>query len=108
MATLQFTPLTSQVSPLLWHQLSKLKIDVLKLSTDSIGLDATYGAGRTIIDRETGKDIPLGCTLNASGDGFSKETFTYALSFATAPWAERALPQASIKRLGRIWDRVQL
>lgn len=84
MATLQFTPFTSQVSPQLWHQLSKLKIDVLKLSKDSISLDATYGAGRTIVDRETGKDIPLGCTLNASGDGFSKDTFTPAANVAVA------------------------
>ncbi|CAG7846613.1 Ubiquitin-like modifier-activating enzyme ATG7 AltName: Full=ATG12-activating enzyme E1 ATG7; AltName: Full=Autophagy-related protein 7 [Serendipita indica DSM 11827] len=84
MATLQFTPFTSQVSPQLWHQLSKLKIDVLKLSKDSISLDATYGAGRTIVDRETGKDIALGCTLNASGDGFSKDTFTPAANVAVA------------------------
>lgn len=77
MAALQFSPFTSQVSPQLWHQLSKLKIDVLKLSQDSLELQATYGAGRTIVDRETGKDISMGCVLSASGDGFLKDRFAY-------------------------------
>jgi ubiquitin-like modifier-activating enzyme ATG7 len=77
MSNLQFTPFTSQVSPQLWHQLSKLKIDVLKLSQDSLPLDATYAAGRTTVDRETGKEIGLGCILNASGDGFLKDRFAY-------------------------------
>jgi ubiquitin-like modifier-activating enzyme ATG7 len=77
MAALQFSPFTSQVSPQLWHQLSKLKIDVLKLSQDSLQLSATYGAGRTIVDRESGKDIGMGCMLSASGDGFLKDRFAY-------------------------------
>ncbi|KAG8813524.1 Autophagy protein 7 [Serendipita sp. 399] len=84
MSTLQFTPFTSQVSPQLWHQLSKLKIDVLKLSKDSIPLDATYGAGRTVVDRETGKEIGVGCIFTASGDGFSKDQFSPAPNVAIA------------------------
>jgi ubiquitin-like modifier-activating enzyme ATG7 len=78
MAAVQFTPFTSQVSPQLWHQLSRLKIDVLKLSKDSIPIDATYGGGRTIVDRETGKEIGMGCMFNASGEGFFKDRFAYA------------------------------
>ncbi|PVG00195.1 E1-like protein-activating [Serendipita vermifera] len=84
MSNLQFTPFTSQVSPQLWHQLSKLKIDVLKLSQDSIPLDATYSAGRTTVDRETGKEIGLGCVLNASGDGFLKDRFAPSPNVAIA------------------------
>jgi hypothetical protein len=67
------------VSPQLWHQLSRLKIDVLKLSEDSLPLLATYSAGRTIVDRETSKEIGLGCTLNASGDGFLQDRFACVL-----------------------------
>ncbi|KAG8797034.1 Autophagy protein 7 [Serendipita sp. 398] len=84
MSALQFTPFTSQVSPQLWHQLSKLKIDVLKLSKDSIPLNATYGAGRTVVDRETGKEIGIGCILNASGDGFIQDQFSPAPNVAIA------------------------
>ncbi|KIM30916.1 hypothetical protein M408DRAFT_272509 [Serendipita vermifera MAFF 305830] len=87
MAALQFSPFTSQVSPQLWHQLSKLKIDVLKLSQDSIDLKATYGAGRTIVDRESGKDIGMGCMLSASGDGFLKDRFAPAANVAIASGA---------------------
>jgi Ubiquitin-like modifier-activating enzyme ATG7 N-terminus len=75
MTAVQFTPLQSQVSPQLWHQLSKLKIDVLRLSEDYVPIAATYAPGRTVVDRESGKEIGLGCTFNVSGEGLTKEIF---------------------------------
>jgi len=75
MTAVQFTPFQSQVSPQLWHQLSKLKIDVLRLSSDSVPVIATYAPGRTVVDRESGKEIGLGCIFNVGGEGLTKETF---------------------------------
>ena len=75
MTAVQFTPFQSQVSPQLWHQLSKLKIDVLRLSADSIPVAATYASGRVVVDRESGKEFGLGCTFNVGGEGLTKEAF---------------------------------
>ena len=75
MTAVQFTPFQSQVSPQLWHQLSKLKIDVLRLSEDHVPVAATYGPGRTIVDRESGKEIGLSCTFNVGGEGLTKGSF---------------------------------
>jgi hypothetical protein len=75
MTAVQFTPFQSQVSPQLWHQLSKLKIDVLRLSADYIPVAATYGPGRIVVDRESGKEIGLGCTFNIGGEGLTTEAF---------------------------------
>ncbi|SRR5258706_16083766 len=75
MTAVQFTPFQSQVSPQLWHQLSKLKIDVLRLSADHVPVAATYGPGRIVVDRESGKEIGLGCTFNVGGEGLAKEAF---------------------------------
>lgn len=75
MTAVQFTQFQSQVSPQLWHQLTKLKIDVLRLSADSIPVSATYAPGRVVTDRESGKEIGLGCTLNVGGEGLSKQAF---------------------------------
>ncbi|KAF8523725.1 hypothetical protein BU17DRAFT_63663 [Hysterangium stoloniferum] len=70
MAILQFAPHTSLVQPALWHELTRLKIDVLKLSEDSLPIVASYGPGRTIVDRESGKEIPLSGNLSVAGEAF--------------------------------------
>ncbi|KAI0340301.1 E1-like protein-activating [Trametopsis cervina] len=71
MTIVQFAPFTSLVEPGFWHSLTDLKIDVLKLSDHSVPVSASYGAGRSIVDRETGKEIALGCNLTVSGDAFT-------------------------------------
>lgn len=76
MPILQFTPLSSLVQPSLWHKLSDLKIDVLKLSEEAVPLRASYTIGRTVKDRETGQEIALPCSLTVGGDGF-EEDFKY-------------------------------
>ena len=68
-STVQFAPLSSLVHPSLWHRLTELKLDVLRLSDESIPLTATYTTGRTVKDRETGKEVPLGCLVSVEGDG---------------------------------------
>lgn len=72
MTIIQFQPFSSLVEPGFWHALTNLKIDVLKLADDFIPLTASYSPGRTITDRETGKEIALGCNLTVAGDAFSE------------------------------------
>ena len=71
--TLQFTPFSSLVQPSFWHELTRLKIDVLRLSEDTIEINGSYAAGRSVVDRETGNEIGLGCNLTVGVDAFEKE-----------------------------------
>ncbi|KAH0831017.1 hypothetical protein J3R83DRAFT_13502 [Lanmaoa asiatica] len=70
MPVVQFAPFASLVQPAFWHELTTLKIDVLRLSQDSFPLSASYSVGRSIRDRETGQDVPLGCNLSLGADAF--------------------------------------
>jgi ubiquitin-like modifier-activating enzyme ATG7 len=70
MPILQFAPHTSLVQPALWHELTRLKIDVLKLSEDSLPIVGSYGPGRTIVDRESGQEIALSGSLSVAGEAF--------------------------------------
>jgi ubiquitin-like modifier-activating enzyme ATG7 len=63
MTIVQFTPFSSLVQPAFWHELTSLKIDVLKLSDDALPIVASYAVGRTVKDRESGNDVALGCNL---------------------------------------------
>ncbi|KAG8876401.1 Autophagy protein 7 [Tulasnella sp. 331] len=72
-SVMQFTPFSSVVQPAFWHELTKLKIDVLKLSQEAVTIYGTYSIGRSVTDRETGKEVTLGCNLSLGGDAFSKE-----------------------------------
>ncbi|KAG9102322.1 Autophagy protein 7 [Ceratobasidium sp. UAMH 11750] len=82
MTVIQFTPLSSLVQPAFWHDLVRLKIDVLKLSSESQAVTASYSAGKTIVDRETGQDVALGCQLVLGGDGLNPQSSipTHAVS----------------------------
>ena len=81
MTVLQFAPFSSLVQPAFWHELTSLKIDVLRLSDDSVTINASYALGKSIKDRETGKDIALGCNLTVGGGSFSNDSFQYAAHF---------------------------
>lgn len=71
MVTIQFTPFSSTVSPAFWHALVKLKLDVLKLDQEEIPVIASYAAGRTITDRETGAGISLPSSVTLDENAFS-------------------------------------
>ncbi|KAG8714567.1 Autophagy protein 7 [Ceratobasidium sp. 423] len=71
MTVIQFTPFSSLVQPAFWHDLVRLKIDVLKLSAESQPIIASYSAGKSVVDRETGQDVALGCQIVLGGDGFN-------------------------------------
>ncbi|KAI0634643.1 E1-like protein-activating [Trametes polyzona] len=71
MTIVQFAPFQSLVQPAFWHALTNLKIDVLRLSDDALPVHATYSSGRAVKDRETGKEIALGCNLTLGDDAFS-------------------------------------
>ncbi|PPQ66819.1 hypothetical protein CVT24_008678 [Panaeolus cyanescens] len=75
MPILQFTPLSSLIQPSLWHTLTNLKLDVLKLSDDALSLKGSYAPGRTVRDRETGVDVALGCSLTVGGEGLNVEEY---------------------------------
>lgn len=49
-----------------------MKIDVLRLSDEAIPVSGSYSIGRSIRDRETGQDIPLGCNLTVGEDAYQK------------------------------------
>lgn len=72
MPVVQFAPFASLVQPGFWHELTKLKIDVLRLSDESVTANGSYTIGRSIRDRETGQDIALGCNLVLGTDAFEK------------------------------------
>lgn len=67
----QFTPFSSVVQPSFWHELTKLKIDVLKLSEEFLSVTATYSTGRSVTDRETGNEVDLGCHFTIGEDAFN-------------------------------------
>ncbi|KAI9510094.1 hypothetical protein F5148DRAFT_1182407 [Russula earlei] len=69
MPIVQFAQFSSIVQPTFWHELSKLKLEVLRLSEETVTLTATYSAGRTIKDRNTGQDVALGCNITVGGEG---------------------------------------
>ncbi|KAI0088341.1 E1-like protein-activating [Irpex rosettiformis] len=71
MTIVQFSPFTSLVEPGFWHSLTDLKIDVLKLADHSVPVTASYTAGRSIVDRETGNEIALGCNVTVGADSFT-------------------------------------
>ncbi|CAE6461216.1 unnamed protein product [Rhizoctonia solani] len=73
MPVIQFTPLSSLVQPAFWHDLVRLKIDVLKLSAESQPVIASYSAGKSIVDRETGQNVALGCQMVLGGEAFDKQ-----------------------------------
>ncbi|KAL1948012.1 hypothetical protein VTO73DRAFT_12087 [Trametes versicolor] len=70
MPIVQFAPFQSLVQPAFWHALTNLKIDVLRLSDDAVPVNANYAIGRSVKDRETGKEIALGCNLSVGDDAF--------------------------------------
>ncbi|KAA1475649.1 E1-like protein-activating [Dentipellis sp. KUC8613] len=73
MPTVQFAQFSSLVQPTLWHELTRLKLEVLRLSDASVPLTASYTAGRTIKDRNTGAEVALGCNFSVGGEGFDKD-----------------------------------
>ncbi|KII83394.1 hypothetical protein PLICRDRAFT_47280 [Plicaturopsis crispa FD-325 SS-3] len=70
MPIVQFAPFSSLVEAGFWHALTNLKIDVLRLSDESLPITASYTAGRSVTDRETGQEIPLSCNLAVGADAF--------------------------------------
>ncbi|KAJ7927610.1 hypothetical protein B0H13DRAFT_1971142 [Mycena leptocephala] len=71
-AIVQFTPFSSLVQPAFWHELTSLKIDVLRLSDEALPITGSYSVGRSVTDRETGNEIALGCNLSVGPESFDK------------------------------------
>ena len=73
MPIVQFAPFSSLVQPSFWHELTDIKIDVLQLSDAAIPITGSYSIGRSVIDRESGKEIALGCNLSVGSESFDKD-----------------------------------
>ena len=69
MPVVLFAQFSSIVQPTFWHELSRLKLEVLRLSDDSVNLTASYSSGRTIKDRNTGQEVALSCNITVGGKG---------------------------------------
>ena len=69
MPLVHFAQFSSIVQPTFWHELSRLKLEVLRLSDQTVTLTASYSAGRTIKDRNTGQEVALGCNIAVGGEG---------------------------------------
>ena len=69
MPFVQFSTFSSLVQPTLWNELTRLKLEVLRLSEDNVPLTATYSVGKTIKDRNTGQEIELGCNITVGAEG---------------------------------------
>jgi ubiquitin-like modifier-activating enzyme ATG7 len=73
---LSFQPLSSHISPTFWHALTKLKIDVLKLSSDNVPIQGNFDWGKWVWDKNAdagkGKEVGLGggCALEIDQDAF--------------------------------------
>jgi ubiquitin-like modifier-activating enzyme ATG7 len=72
MPVVHFAQFSSIVQPTFWHELSRLKLEVLRLSDETVTLTASYSAGRTIKDRNTGQEVSLGCNIAVGGEGLSE------------------------------------
>ena len=65
---LQFAPFSSQISSSFWASLAKVKVDRLQLSQESIEVLGRYSMGRSVVDRATGKIVPLPVGLHIDGE----------------------------------------
>ncbi|KAG6889088.1 hypothetical protein C0995_003941 [Termitomyces sp. Mi166 len=84
MPIVQFAPFSSLIQPSFWHELTNIKIDVLRLSDATISITGSYSVGRSVTDRESGREIALGCNLSVGPESFSKETKTLPGSITTS------------------------
>ncbi|KAJ8482112.1 hypothetical protein ONZ45_g15064 [Pleurotus djamor] len=73
MPIVQFAPFSSLVQPSFWHELTSLKVDVLRLSDDSVPITASYTTGKSFKDRDTGQEIALGCNITVGSESFEKD-----------------------------------
>lgn len=85
MPVAQFAPFASLVQPGFWHELTRMKIDVLRLSEESLTVTGSYSTGRSIRDRETGQDVALGCNLSVGTDAFEKSPQYVAIIVSREP-----------------------
>jgi ubiquitin-like modifier-activating enzyme ATG7 len=73
MPIVQFAPFSSLIQPSFWHELTNLKIDVLRLSDEALPISGSYSTGRSVKDRETGQEIVLGCNLSVGAESFDQD-----------------------------------
>lgn len=82
MPVVQFAPFSSLVQPGFWHELTRLKIDILRLSDESLTVNGSYSVGRSVRDRETGQDVALGCNLVLGAAAFEQPSQVPPMSVA--------------------------
>ncbi|KAM6493777.1 hypothetical protein JOM56_010138 [Amanita muscaria] len=73
MPVVLFAPFSSLVEPSFWHNLTDLKVDVLKLNDDALQVFASYTTARYIKDSKTGQDRAVSSPLRVSGESLQNE-----------------------------------
>lgn len=66
----QFSPFSTSIAPNFWHSLTKIKLQILKLSDESIPIHGSFTKGRTTVDRQTGQKIGFGDIFELDGNAF--------------------------------------
>ena len=84
MPTVQFAQFSSLVQPTFWHDLTRLKLEVLRLSDEQVPLNASYTLGKTVKDRNTGQEVALGCNISVGGESFNE-----GLRYGALIWCDR-------------------
>lgn len=74
MPLVKFAPFGATIHPSFWQQLASVKIDRLQLSEDAIPIRAEYSTGKSILDRQTGEQVSLGCNIAVDGSSFNEQS----------------------------------
>ncbi|GLB36667.1 putative E1-like protein-activating [Lyophyllum shimeji] len=116
MPLVQFAPFSSLIHPSFWHELTNLKIDVLRLSDEALPISGSYSVGRSVTDRESGSEIALACNLTVGSESFDKEikaspgTILASGTFKNYNTIEefKAADKAALfnHEVNKIWDRI--
>ncbi|EIW75651.1 E1-like protein-activating [Coniophora puteana RWD-64-598 SS2] len=115
MEVVKFVSFSSIVHPGFWHELTRVKIDVLKLSDDTLTIGGSYAPGRSIKDRETGGEIAMPCNFALGEDAFKEvQTANFAIpvqgefkNYNTIEDFKAAKKKELLNNLSnKIWDSV--
>lgn len=72
---IQFESFQSNISTSFWNELTKLKLNVIKLSTEPIIINGSYEKGKIVKDKSSTRgnnEIGLGCLLELNSNSFKQ------------------------------------
>lgn len=70
---IQFESFQSNISTSFWNELTNLKLNVIKLSTEPIIINGIYEKGKIVKDKSNNdNEIGLGCLLELNSNSFKQ------------------------------------